>query len=160
MATFILAETKYSWNWKYFYKTSMDLYASVVKLLIALPSWYRSCIPHGDACTEINCSGPLPSPLNAQGDLFVPRTKTKMTGPRSFATSGPPSGTNCLTIWGTLPWVYLFSNKDWNRICLNNVDVRYSLNWLLPPHVSQLMHLHSSVRSITSKEVAFTLYYL
>ena len=23
--------------------------------------WYRSCIPHGDACTEINCSGPLPS---------------------------------------------------------------------------------------------------
>ena len=47
---------------------------------------------------------------------------------------GPPSGTVCLTIWGTLPWVYLFSNKDWNRICLNNADVWYSLNWHLPPH--------------------------
>ena len=26
--------------------------------------WYRSCIPHGDACTEINCSGPLSSSLD------------------------------------------------------------------------------------------------
>ena len=60
----------------------------------------------------------------------------------------PSSGTNCLTIWGTLPCVHLFSNKDWNRICLNNVDVRYSLNW--PP----------SVRSIASKEVTFTLHYI
>ena len=28
--------------------------------------WYSSCIPHGDACTEINCSGPLPPLLDGE----------------------------------------------------------------------------------------------
>ena len=62
--------------------------------------------------------------------------KQKRLGHEASPLLGPPSGTVCLTIWGTLPWVYLFSNKDWNRICLNNVDVWYSLNWHLPPHSS------------------------
>ena len=95
-----------------------------------------------------------------RGDLLVPRTKTKMIGPGSFATSGPVLWNNLPAFWGTLPWVYLFSKKDWNRIRLNNVDVRYRLNWHLPPHVFQLMHLHSVVRSNASKEVTFTLHYI
>ena len=70
------------------------------------------------------------------------------------------SATICLMIWGTLLWVCLFSNKDWNCICSNNVDVRYSLNWHSMPHLSQLMHLHSSVRSIASKEVTITSHYV
>ena len=87
-------------------------------------------------------------------EIFLCREQKRL-GHEASPLLGPPSGTNCLTIWRTLPWVYLFSNNDWNSICLNNVDLWYSLNW----HVCQLMHLHSSVRSIASKKVTFILHY-
>ena len=80
-----------------------------------------------------------PSPVFARRREVISvcrEQKQKRLGHEASPLLGPPSGTVCLTIWGTLPWVYLFSNKDWNRICLNNVDVWYSLNWHLPPHSS------------------------
>ena len=78
---------------------------------LQVPPWYRSCIPHGDACTEINCSGPLRLCSTARGDLLVPRTKTKTIGPRSSA------------LWNNLP------DDFRDPSVLNNVDMWYSLNW-------------------------------
>ena len=73
---------------------------------------------------------PSPAFTRRQEAIFLCwEQKQKQLGHEASPLLGPPSGTNCLMIWGTLLWVYLFSNKDWNRICLNNVDLRYSLNW-------------------------------
>ena len=80
-----------------------------------------------------------PSPVFARRREVISlcrEQKPKRLGHEALPLLGLPSGTICLTIWGTLPWVYLFSNKDWNHICLNNFDVWYSLNWHLPPHSS------------------------
>ena len=39
--------------------------------------WYRSCIPYGDACTEINCSGPLPPSLDGERRSSCAENKNK-----------------------------------------------------------------------------------
>ena len=84
-----------------------------------------------------------------RGDLLVPRTKTKTIGPRSFATSGP-------AIWNNLPddlrdpslslpvfkqrlKSYLFK-QCW---CVVQPKLTFAATF-------QLMHLHSSVRSLAS----------
>ena len=115
-------------------------------------------IPHGDACTEINCSS-LRLRSTARGDLPVPKTKTKTIGPRSFATSGPALWNNLpddlrdpslsLTVFKQRFKSYLFK-QCW---CVIQPKVTFAATF-------QLMHLHSSVRSIASKEVTFTLHYI
>ena len=59
--------------------------------------WYRSCIPHGDACTEINCSGPLPSSLNDAEVIFLcQEQKQKRLGHEASPLLGP-------ALWNNLP---------------------------------------------------------
>ena len=99
--------------------------------------WYRSSIPHGDACTEINCSGPLSSSLD--GARWSPCAENK--NKNDWATKLRHFWARHLeqSAWrfeGPFPESTCFQNKDWNHICLNNIDVWYSLNWHLPPHSS------------------------
>ena len=44
---------------------------------LQVSSWYRSYIPHGDDCTEINCSGPLPPSLDDEKRSSCAENKNK-----------------------------------------------------------------------------------
>ena len=103
-------------------------------LWLQVSPWYRSCIPHGDACTEINCSDPLPPSLDGERRSFLCREqKQKRLGREAspLLALGPALWNKLHAWWLERPysWVYLFSNKRLKSyICLiNNVDVRYSL---------------------------------
>ena len=103
---------------------------------------------------------PSPAFARRREAIFLCREqKQKRLGHDASPLLGSHSGTNCLTTWGTLPWVYLFSNKNWNRICLNNVDVRYSLNWQNSPKICVSVNAFAFFCEVTSKEVTFTLHY-
>ena len=103
-----------------------------------------------------------PSPVFARRRevIFLCREqKQKRLGHEASPLLGPPSGTICLTIWRTLPRVlpvikqrlksYLFK-QCW---CVIQPKLTFAATF-------QLMHLHSSVRSMASKEVTFTLHYI
>ena len=76
-------------------------------------TWRRPRMTH----SKTSCHTEKQKPESIKLNNMCREQKQKRLSHEASPLLGPPSETNCLTTWGTLLWVYLFSNKDWNRIC-------------------------------------------